>query len=94
MCGQLAFIVEWLQAKYPTKRILLCNYHNNTSRQTKVVTQENVVKEISEYYGVEIIDIRRGCGINPRNEDDYLQDKLHPNQNGNIVIAKAILRAM
>ena len=94
MCGQLAFIIEWLQATYPNKRILICNYHNNTSRQERVVLQEKVAKEISEYYGVEFIDVRRSCNINPRNEDDYLKDRLHPNQDGNILIAKAILRKM
>ena len=94
MTGQLAFIIEWLQATYPNKRILLCNYHNNSSRQERVVLQENIVKAISEYYGVEMIDIRRSCGINTRNESIYLSDGLHPNEDGNKKIALGILRKM
>lgn len=94
-CGNIGFMIEWIQSNHPDVRIVLCNYHNNTdSKPDRYSDVDEAVKALSEYYGIKYIDVRRTSGINKKNAATYLVDGLHPNDAGQIAIAKAILRAM
>lgn len=94
MCGQLAFMIEWLQAKYPDVRILLGNYHliTQTVRKERLPGVDTVLSYISDVYGVQVADIRHTSGINESNAGKYLADGLHPNELGNKLVAEAISR--
>lgn len=94
MCGQLAFMVEWVQAKYPDVRILLGNYHliTQTVRKERLQGVDTVLSYISDVYGVQVVDIRHTSGINDSNASKYLADGLHPNEVGNRLVAEAIAR--
>ena len=94
MCGQVAFMVEWVQAKYPDVRILLGNYHliTQTVRKERLAGVDTVLSYISDVYGVQVVDIRHTSGINESNAGRYLADGLHPNESGNKLVAEAISR--
>ena len=40
-----------------------------------------VIKEVCDYFGVEVIDARK-CGITMQNNSAYLIDEAHPNIKG------------
>lgn len=93
--GNIGFTIEWIQVNHPDVRILLCNYHNNTdSKPTRYSNVDTAVQALCEYYAVQYIDVRRTCGINKKNATLYTSDGLHPNDAGQKLIAKAILRQM
>lgn len=94
-CGNLGFMIEWLQVNHPEVRILLANYHNNNdSKPQRSADCDVAIQAVSEYYGIQMIDVRRTCGINKKNASTYTVDGLHPNDAGQILLAKAIIRGM
>lgn len=50
----------------------------------------NIIKEVSEYYSLPVLDLFATSGLQPEIkeiQENYLPDGLHPNDNGNAVIA-------
>lgn len=55
-------------------------------------TKNEAIKEIAEYYGVNVIDLWNKSGITPLNARSHYHDWLHPNQYGYRRLAECIYR--
>lgn len=53
----------------------------------------NIIREVAEYYSLPVLDLFASSGLQPsikEIQDNYLPDGLHPNDNGNAVIANKL----
>lgn len=53
----------------------------------------NIIREVSEYYSLPVLDLYALSGMQPaikEIQDTYIPDGLHPNDNGNAVIARKL----
>lgn len=53
-----------------------------------------VLEQASKRYGFSLIDMRRHCNIHEGNENYYLEDRVHPNQNGYEVISRILIQRL
>lgn len=55
----------------------------------------NVIREVAEYYSIPVLDLFKTSGLQPEIkeiQENYIPDGLHPNDNGNAVIAHKLKR--
>ncbi len=53
----------------------------------------NIIREVAEYYSLPVLDLFATSGLQPeisKIQEKYLPDGLHPNDNGNAVIAQKL----
>ncbi len=101
--GALRTTLSLIQARYPDLRIILvspiyCEIQGESLQKCyetdfgggtldEIVTKE---QEIAREYGVEWIDMYHGSGIWEDNIDTYLYDKLHPTDEGKLLLGNLI----
>ena len=53
----------------------------------------NIIREVAEYYSLPVLDLYASSGLQPEIkeiQDNYIPDGVHPNDNGNAVIARKL----
>lgn len=99
--GACHYLFSGLVKKYLGKPIVIMtplhreNETKNTGscKKTGVGTLRdyvNIIREVAEYYSLPVLDLYASSGIQPEIEEIrnmYVPDGLHPNDNGNAVIA-------
>ncbi len=99
--GACHYLFSGLVKKYLGKPIVImtplhrANETKNTGscKKTGVGTLRdyvNIIREVAEYYSLPVLDLYASSGIQPEIEEIrnmYVPDGLHPNDNGNAVIA-------
>lgn len=56
-----------------------------------------IIREVSEFYGIPVVDLYATCMLQPRVEllrERYMPDGLHPNDAGHVLIAERLLGAL
>lgn len=90
--GQLAFLIEYLQALQPDTPIYLMGYILWNDAQT--ASSDFVVgvdRQLEEWYGVKFVNSFADMGLNRRNASDYLSDGVHPTGAGSKKYWKKVL---
>ncbi len=99
-CGALHYLMSGLITKYPTSTIVfLAPIHRenenvpNESNHLPLKAYVDKVKETAEYYSIPVLDLYATGGIYPdcpAQKEALCPDGLHPNDAGNVVIAKRL----
>lgn len=90
--GALNIMLNDLQSKYLGKKIFICTILSTEHSWTTVKNYNNAIREVSEYYAIEVIEMSR-LGISARNLDvktAYIPDNVHPNTAGNQIVTDFI----
>ena len=84
-----------LQHFYPNAKIVTMTpmYVVSWYDNARCNQMSNIIKEVSDYFGVTCIDMRK-CGITIANKSNYLGDGLHPNLAGMTKMAEYIIAQM
>lgn len=82
-----------IQKTYPNAKVYCIAPNFTGGDMGRLDTYVEVVKEACDFFGVQCIDIR-DVGINVFNRGSYLNDNLHPNPLGMLLIAEKIRKAM
>lgn len=99
--GACHYLFKGLIKKYLGKPIVIMTpLHRTGEREIPVITNKenhgtlkdyaNILREVAEYYSLPVLDLFKTSGIQPEIDevrDMYIPDGLHPNDNGNAVIA-------
>ena len=100
-CGACHYLFSGLVKKYLGKPIVIMTpLHRIGENQASVEKGEgahsplkvyvNIIREVAEYYSLPVLDLYATSGLQPEIkeiQENYLPDGLHPNDNGNAVIA-------
>lgn len=92
--GSLHLVLSGLQSMYLGKKIFICTLIDTNHSWDTVKLWNQAIREVSEYYGVGIIELSR-VGINARNTDvknTYIPDGIHPNNAGNLIISDVVAK--
>ena len=99
-CGALHYLMSGLIEKYPTVTIVFLTpihregeNHLNESNQLPLKAYVDQIKETAEYYSIPVLDLYATAGIypdSPAQKKALCPDGLHPNDAGNMVIAKRL----
>lgn len=93
--GALHLIAEGLATKYIGKKIYFCTLLNTHANWTsQVIPFNNAIKEVAEYWGFQVIEMSR-VGFNGRNATvraALIPDNVHPNTEGNKIIADVMAK--
>ena len=52
----------------------------------------NIIREVAEYYSLPVLDLFKESGLQPIIQQKYIPDGLHPNDDGNAILAHKIAR--
>ena len=99
--GACHYLFSGLIKKYLGKQIVIMTplhrtgeYKNTGSQKTVGVgtlkEYVNIIREVAEYYSLPVLDLYASSGLQPEVpeiKEMYIPDGLHPNDNGNAVIA-------
>jgi lysophospholipase L1-like esterase len=104
--GALHVLCNGLITKYPGKPIVFVtpthrlswdsvgdDYENNPDTGKNLRDYVNAIREVTEYYGVYVLDLFKSLNISPNvavNKTSYMPDGLHPNEAGHVKMADAI----
>lgn len=94
--GALHLMLDGLQTKYLGKKIFICTIMDFHHTWATVQAWNKAVMEVSEYWGVPVIDMAR-VGFSSRNasvKTNLVPDNIHPNTAGNQIIANLIAKAI
>ena len=107
--GSMHALMVQLIEKYPAAQLVVMtplhrlsededDYHETGSpRQGKLIRYVDAVCEVAAYYGVPVVDLYRTCSIQPKVPvmmELYMPDGLHPNDAGNVLVAKRLLSVL
>lgn len=102
--GACHYLFSGLIKKYLGKQIVIMTplhrtgeYKNTGSQKTVGVgtlkEYVNIIREVAEYYSLPVLDLYASSGLQPEVpeiKEMYIPDGLHPNDNGNAVIARKL----
>lgn len=103
--GALHTLYSFLLEKYtgkpigiitPLHRIGEDNQQPNEVKNTSTITLKNyvdIIREVAEYYSLPVLDLYATSGIQPNVpaiQEKFMPDGLHPNDEGNIILARKI----
>ena len=102
--GACHYLFSGLIKKYLGKQIVIMTplhrtgeYKNTGSQKTMGVgtlkEYVNIIREVAEYYSLPVLDLYASSGLQPEVpeiKEMYIPDGLHPNDNGNAVIARKL----
>lgn len=98
-----------LIARYPTAQIIMMTPLHRLSEDETAYNEiglrragslkryVEIIREVSEFYGIPVVDLYATCMLQPRVEllrQMYMPDGLHPNDAGHILIADRLLGAL
>jgi lysophospholipase L1-like esterase len=92
--GALHLIAEGLLTKYIGKKIFFCTLLNTHASWTTVKSFNNAIREVTEYWGLQVIETSK-VGFNGRNatvKSSLIPDNVHPNTEGNKIIADVMAK--
>ena len=103
--GAIASTIMKMQALCPNAVIVLASQlsgdgNNNGSNQTNFYENDihltaidyvNAMKEVAEQFSIPYIDIFETSGINQLNRNTYISDGVHPNTDGQKMLARAVI---
>ena len=82
--------------RYTTSDVLLMNHHINAAQTKSEENQANYLRYIASRYDLELADIARDwpqyLSENHLKPTDLLRDGVHPNRNGNWLLARLVCR--
>ncbi|UVI32105.1 SGNH/GDSL hydrolase family protein [Paenibacillus spongiae] len=90
--GALHLMIDAIMTKFVGKKLYVCTLLDHHHNWETVKTWNNVIREVTDYWGVQVIEMNR-LGISPRNTNAkaaLIPDNIHPNTAGNQVIADYI----
>lgn len=104
--GSCHYLFRGLIKKYLGKTIVIMtplhrlgeNRNNGTQKAEGYGTLReyvNIIREVAEYYSLPVLDLYATSGLQPEIaeiQEKYIPDGLHPNDNGNAVIAYKLKR--
>ncbi len=103
--GACHLLMEGLMKKFPTSTIVIMtpiqrteggadpNRIHPTKIGMELVEFVDIIKEVALYYSLPVLDLYAMAGIHPQLESNrvtYCPDGLHPNDNGNALIASRL----
>ena len=94
--GNLAMLIEYIQWKYPMCQILLTpptsNYCLGDDDGRNPHTMKDKMEKIAELYGIKVIDVIQGLGINKRNNHLWRVDYCHGNNARNEKVGRYLAK--
>lgn len=103
--GACHFLFEGLVKKYLHKTIVVMTPLHRKYERTVPMLKRNmgdygilkkyvdIIREVAEYYSLPVLDLFATSGLQPEIEEvmnEFIPDGLHPNDNGNAVIARKL----
>ena len=102
--GACHYLFSGLVKKYLGKTIVIMTplhrtgeYKNTGSQKTwgagTLKEYVDIIREVAQYYSLPVLDLYASSGLQPEVkeiQDMYIPDGLHPNDNGNAVIARKL----
>ena len=94
--GNLAMLIEYIQWKYPMCQILLTPPTSNSCLEDNDGRNPHTMKvkmeKIAELYGIKVIDVIQGLGINKRNNHLWRVDYCHGNNARNEKVGRYLAK--
>lgn len=84
--GAYSYLIETLLEWKPTLNVFICTIPQgiyDASHTVKYSDISNAVESIGDYYSLPVVDIYNDCGIDTSNLDEFSDDKIHYNAEGN-----------
>lgn len=105
LTGGILSTVMKIQARCPNAKIVLASPLSRWSSSTHApyarssdgkTTRDvaDVIRQAAEYMSVPFIDITAACGINGWNYSQYISDGVHPNADGDKMLASAMISGL
>jgi lysophospholipase L1-like esterase len=93
--GAYSFIIETLLTwKQALKIVILTTTYGHSESTVEGLTYRDFAqasREVANYYGLPVVDLRREMGLNKLSKTILLADEIHPNATGGKVIASLVL---
>lgn len=89
-----AEILEEALEAYPDSELYLCEYYVFNIEYKEAIAELNgIITEMGQKYGVSVLDLQT-CGITAENCQRYRIDEVHPNREGQQMIAGELVRQL
>lgn len=99
--GALHVLISGLKSKYPNAVIVFMTpLHRTEENEPNKATEKllidyvNIIKEVTAFYHIPVLDLHNLCEIQPNNKDDrehLCPDGIHPNAAGQQMVANCLL---
>ncbi len=108
-CGAVEFLMTFLKSEYPKAQIIFMTPIKRegdelpSNREIKKADAKplkayvEVIKEKAKNHNIPVLDLYNEFKVNPNNEDDkikYVPDGLHPNDEGQKLLADCIMKCL
>ncbi len=98
--GACHFLMKALLEQHPGKQVVFMTpmhrsngYDKKTGREQSLRDYVHAIKEVAEYYSIPVLDLFANLGVCPDvpvQKEMFCPDGLHPNDEGNVLIAKKL----
>ena len=95
--GALHCLYTALTEKYPDVPVVILSPKGDNKPEPVGTLKEyvNIIREVAEYYSFPVLDLYKESGLQPKVpviQQKYVPDGLHPNDDGNAILAHKIAR--